>query len=293
MTSKKASLCLALTAALSGGPGRLLGDVVNPVAVSSTASAEYTEQKFIPGAPKPESYLFFQGKFYGGTTRDPDLEHAQFNSIVQILGENMVRQNYFPSKDPKDANLLVVVHWGTTTVYENPNRQDDQERLNELQAKYNAAISAGKHPDPGPLNQALAMAETEQVEVQHHIGINAELLGFRQELARDQQKVSASSSGVSSEVGDLLTALAEERYFVILMAYDFHSMKKGSTPKLLWSTRFSIRAAGITFTSALPAMSKVAANYFGHALDGLKLENPGAREGKVDIGVPTVVGNGK
>jgi hypothetical protein len=31
----------------------------------------------------------------------------------------------------------------------------------------------------------------------------------------------------------MLLALQEPRYFVILMAYDYHSMKKGTPPKLL------------------------------------------------------------
>jgi hypothetical protein len=78
------------------------------------------------------------------------------------------------------------------------------------------------------------------------------------------------------------------------MAYDYHTMKKGSTPKLLWSTRFSIRAPGNTFTASLPVMSKAAADYFGRAVDGLKMQKPGAPpEGKVDVGAPRVVPDAK
>jgi hypothetical protein len=40
-------------------------------------------------------------------------------------------------------------------------------------------------------------------------------------------------------------------------------------------------------------MSKVAADYFGHAVDGLKVEQAGEPEGKVEIGTPKVVGAGK
>ena len=293
MNHRPVTACFALLGAFASLSGSLRADFTNPVAVASTAAPDYSEQKFAPGAQKPETYLFYQGQFHGGTTRDPNLENAQFNQIVKTIGENMVHQNYFPSKDPKEADLLIVVHWGTTTIYENPNRQDDLDRLNTLLAKYNAAIAAGKHPDPGPLNQAQMIEESEQAEIRKAIGINAELLGFRQQINKDMAKGSASSTGASTEGADLINALSEERYFVILMAYDFHTMKKGSTPKLLWSTRFSIRAAGISFTNALPVMSKVAANYFGRDLDGLKVENPTAAEGKVDVGTPTVVGNGK
>jgi hypothetical protein len=291
MTIKIPAACLVLVTALAGITRPL--PAVEPVAVSTTASVDYVQQKFAPDATKRETYLFFQGKFYGGTTKDSDLEQAQFDGIAKILAENMVHQNYFPSKDPKDADLLIVVHWGVTTVYDNPNQQEDLTRLNSALAKFNAAVSAGKKPDPGPVNQAQAIVDAEQVEVRKHISENSVLLGFSQQFAKDQSKMSDASSATGTDRGSLLLALSEERYFVILMAYDYHTMKKGSTPKLLWSTRFSISANGNSFTRSLPIMSRVAADYFGHAVDGLKIEKPNVPEGKVEVGEPTVVGDGK
>lgn len=38
-----------------------------PVIVSATAADDYTQKKFGPVAPKPETYLFFQGKVEVGT----------------------------------------------------------------------------------------------------------------------------------------------------------------------------------------------------------------------------------
>jgi hypothetical protein len=272
------------------------------VAVSSTASEDYVRQKFGPGAPKRENYLFFQGKFFGGTTRDPNLEHAQFIDIVKILAENMVRQNYFPTKDPKAADLLIVVHWGTTTVYEDPNRQFNLENKNAELSKYNDAVAAAGSsdnflanlpPDQSGVNMQLAISDLESGTQQAAAATNAQLLGFRQQLAKDQNQLTSSSSGLSDDEMALQLLLSEERYFVILMAYDYHTMKKGSRPQLLWSTRFSIRAPGNSFTGTLPVMGKVAADFFGHPIDGLKLEKPNAPRGKVEVGVPTVVGDGK
>lgn len=87
--------------------------------------------------------------------------------------------------------------------------------------------------------------------------------------------------------------LNEERSFVILMAYDYRTMKKGTMPMLLWSIRFSVRAPGNFFTTVLPAMSRTSENYFGRNLDGLKFEIPEIHEGKVEVGQPTVVGHVK
>jgi hypothetical protein len=301
MTNQTISAGLALLAVLAGMPRPLRA--VDPVAVSSTSSAEYAREKFGPGAPKRETYLFYQGKFFGGTTRDPNLEHAQFADIVKILAANLVRQNYIPTNDQKNADLLIVVHWGTTTVYEDPNRQLNLENKNNEISKYNTAVAAAAmpsddflshlQPDQGPLNSELAIADLEAGAQQNSAATNAQLLGFRRELAKEQNKVTASSSGMSADEVSLQLLLREERYFVILMAYDYHTMKKGTRPQLLWSTRFSIRSPGNSFTGALPVMSKVAADYFGHALDGLKIEKPNTPEGKVKVGVPEVVGDGR
>ena len=292
-TSALAIARLGLLVGLSVDPCSLRAQgkpPTDPVAVSSTSTAEYEQQKFGPGAPKPESYLFFQGTFYGGATRDKNLETGQFDQIVRILAENMVRQNYFPSKDPKNADLLVVVHWGVTTTAEatEPNLEDDRVKLLELSAQYNQelrAYRAGQRrdpPDQGPVNMQQSIVESEDAEVMRHIAINAKLLGYSDQIHKDE---AAAIDG-----SNLYQNLNEERYFIILMAYDYHTMKKGSNPKLLWSTRFSMRAPGNFFTAAVPAMSKVASDYFGHALDGLKVEKPDlVRKGNVEVGTPTVV----
>ncbi|HWA10017.1 MAG TPA: hypothetical protein VG838_11250 [Opitutaceae bacterium] len=296
MTRTAPALAFALAALLSPA---LRAGFTNEVAVSSTSTAEYARQKFGPGAPKPESYLFFQGKFFGGATKDSNLEHAQFGAIAKTLAENLVRQNYFPTRDQKNADLLIVVHWGVTTVYEDPNRELNVERKSQELTKYNDAVAAAAAPsddflahlapDQGPLNNELALADLEQMVTENSIAGNAQLLGFRQELRRAQNQGSAASNGASDDEMKLQLLLAEERYFVILMAYDYHTMKKGTKPKLLWSTRFSITSRGDSFTKALPAMSRAAGDYFGRALDGLKFEAPDVPKGKVDVGTPKVL----
>jgi hypothetical protein len=285
MTKKPPTICLMLLAGLLGMPGSMKAEPgwslfrlpPDPVIVSSTAADDYSQRKFGSGAPKPETYLFFQGKFYGGVIRDHDLEHAQFGQIVQVLGRDLVQQNYFPTKDPKDADLLIVVHWGTTEVY-----QDD---LATSMALPNNGGTTAPTRSMGMLQQF--SNEDRQINME----MNAHLLGYGQQLSQRQAK--ASTNTVTNDEYQLLMNLGDERYFVILMAYDFRTMKKGVRPKLLWSTRFSMQGPGNRFTSALPVMSHVAASYFGHA-DGVKNVNvPRVPDGKVEVGKPTVVGDGK
>jgi hypothetical protein len=139
--------------------------------------------------------------------------------------------------------------------------------------------------DGGSVNAALMVLESDQEEMLKIINANSKLLGYDVQLAKTQAEKGVGSSDESA----LAQELAEERFFVVLMAYDYRTMKKDSTPKLLWTTRFSIRATGNLFSTAVPVISKAASPYFGRNLDVLKREDY-VPEGKVDLGLPKVIG---
>jgi hypothetical protein len=270
---------LALAGAGVARAGWLWGDRHDTVAVSSTAVDAYTRQKFGASATKPESYLFFQGKFYAGTIRDPDLEHAQFNSIVQVLGQDLAKQNYFPSTNLKDADLLIVVHWGTTEVYQ----ADFADSFVLPKAPYLPGID----PRPNPHDSNIQMVSVDLYDQLKNYYRNLHLLGYGQQLSEEQAKKHAEPN---PDERTLFQSMNRERYFVILMAYDYRTMKKGVRPRLLWSTRFSIASAGNSFTAALPLMSRAAADYFGHS-EGIKSVNPHKPPtGTVTLGPLDVIG---
>jgi hypothetical protein len=81
---------------------------------------------------------------------------------------------------------------------------------------------------------------------------------------------------------DEVAEIEENRYFVVLMAYDFQLMWKQRKHKLLWETRFSIREKDHQFDRDLPAMARYASKYFGQDSHGLvRKEVP---LGRVEIG---------
>jgi len=59
---------------------------------------------------------------------------------------------------------------------------------------------------------------------------------------------------------DLVDDIEHNRYFVVLMAYDFQVLWKQRKHKLLWETRFSIREQGNDFEKVLPAISRYASS---------------------------------
>lgn len=84
--------------------------------------------------------------------------------------------------------------------------------------------------------------------------------------------------------------LEDERYFIVLMAYDWPKLRQEKEYELIWSTRFSLDAIGTNFRDAHLALSRGAANYFGTNLDGeLGKTKTHLGEGKVELGDVQVV----
>lgn len=92
---------------------------------------------------------------------------------------------------------------------------------------------------------------------------NARLLGYVDEI--NYRDTPARFGGAGDAYLDLWDDIESERYYVIIAAYDFREMakSKGEKPKMLWSTRVSVRAQGNRFNETLAAMLKRAAPYFG------------------------------
>jgi hypothetical protein len=86
---------------------------------------------------------------------------------------------------------------------------------------------------------------------------------------------------------DLYEDIEGNRYFVVLMAYDFRLLWKEKKHKLLWETRFSIRERSNQFDKALPAMAQYASKYFGVSSDGLVRER--LPTGDVKVGAPSMI----
>jgi hypothetical protein len=179
-----------------------------------------------------------------------------------------------------------MVHWGTTTVYEDPNEIETAANLHSAAAAYQEAYAAsGGIADASALNAALMNAE---MDAQLHASSearNASLLGYRSSLEREERNLMMSSDEMSMRFD-----LAQERYFVILMAYDNQLRMREKQSKVLWITRLSIRSVGNSFTEALANLSSVGSDVFGKQVDTLLKVDPAAPRGTVTLGELKVIG---
>jgi hypothetical protein len=294
-------LGLIIIAAAAVAPA-LRAEHADPVAVLASADPAYVRSKF-PGTgakPRAESYLFAQGRFFGGGIRDGSLEHMQFLDIARILEPALAKHDYFPTGDRKAADLLLVVHWGSTDVGEQDQWLAQRAAGDVFGAK--APSEARNAPGHGAIgaadsNEGISLSldemQSEQNLTARSAVSNQQLLGFSGAIAKEESRSAAIASGFSQEDHDLRDDLLEERYFVILMAFDYHAIVKGAKPKLLWSIHFNVRSPGHNFATALPMMSNVAADYFGRNMDGLVIDAGKVPVGRVDIGEAKTIDDAK
>jgi hypothetical protein len=239
-------------------------------AVFSGTSDDYIRTKLPDGSFQGEPYGFGRGGYYGSPTRDDTIESESFMDIARVVARPLAEKNFVPTRDPKKAKLLIMVYWGVTSGTLDPTSENFQfERVDRPKSQNRSFDLLGPISFQGGL-----------VDLQ-----NAMILGYAGEIGQTHTRL-----GIINNVkrDDLIDDIEHNRYFVVLMAYDFQMLWKDKKRKLLWETRFSIREQGNDFRKMLPSMALYASQYFGQDSHGLVRR--ALPEGNVQIGVPTTIG---
>lgn len=255
------------------------------IAVSASALPEYVRGTDAAGKPRPESYVFSPGRFFGGTIRDGSLEKMEFLTVAHSLAPQLARQGYFPIKDPAGADLVIIVHWGVTAIHDDPLRTFNVADLSSALSTYNANIASAGITDPGAVNAQLDLLGAAQDTTQGVINFNAVLLGYTRNLRRERAHAQPTTAEMT-----LSMELNEERYFVVLMAYDNQLLLKQHQAKLLWVTRLSVRSPGNNFTESLPALAQAGGAIYGRELDGMVHVDATWKSGQVALGEMKILG---
>jgi hypothetical protein len=239
-------------------------------AVFSGISEDYGRNRLPDGSFQAETYGFGKGGFFGSSSRDPSLDNESFMDIARVIARPLALKNFIPTRDPNKVKLLIMVYWGATSGTMDPASENFRyERESRPKTSNHSFELLGPVSFQGGL-----------VDLQ-----NAMILGYAGEIAASHPNL-----GLIHNVkrDDLIDDIEHNRYFVVLMAYDFQLMWKEKKHKLLWETRFSIREQGNDFMKLLPSMATYASQYFGQDSHGLIRQ--AIPEGNVEIGIPKTVG---
>jgi len=295
-------LGLFLTVTVLGAGSLLSAEERNTgvVAVYASVSPDYTRTPLAGGSFKPETYAFGEGGDWGGPSKDDSIDNLKFIDIAKMLVPSLTKRNYLPcdTKDPSKTDLLIMVYWGTTSGAADAASMEYQNAQATVagsaaytapMAKYTGASlsGSGEQQQAGVLKmindsnaqQAWTMINIANAKRDKQNLDNAAVLGYLPEVkSMPNYKLTAMRDFHQDIVDDV----EENRYFVVLLAYDFQLLMKHKQRKMLWQTRFNIRQRGNDFSKELGTMALFASKYFGQDSDGLIRKS--FRDAKVTLG---------
>ncbi|HLP26580.1 MAG TPA: hypothetical protein VK477_12945, partial [Acidobacteriota bacterium] len=108
--------------------------------VSSTVHNGYEREKLPDGSFKPVRYSFGEGTRDAGAVADASLDRLNFRQLVRVLSGPLAKQGFHPSRNPKEVDQLIVVHWGRTAGWDRSGYGDPYGRLNQFFAAASAAF---------------------------------------------------------------------------------------------------------------------------------------------------------
>jgi hypothetical protein len=286
----------------------------NVTVISARVTPSYVRTRLPDGTYAPESYAFGDGGHWTGTVVDGSIDKVKFMDVARAIVLPLSKQNFVPTDNPKTTKQLIMVYWGRTATperFQSTSSSDLLQRASASLAAHKAAnaqfatyagetvvppsgvaMVCGKYDPSTTVDQIAGQIDADNsmtsamslVAAENHSrdledSKNASLLGYD-----GLWNSTANYKGTPLEYRrqDMLNELEHDRYFVILMAYDFQAVWKQKKHHLLWETRFSVRQRGAEFDKELPLMVKNASKYFGQDSHGLLHEE--LPEGRVEVG---------
>jgi hypothetical protein len=282
---------------MAPGAATHASDVIDGItAVASKVSADYIRTKSADGSFESETYAFGEGGHFGGPMHDNSIDNLKFIDVARALSTSLAEQHYVPNGDPRKTKLLIMVYWGLTNAELNTGSSIGYQSLQIANAAYreaapNGSWGEGKDPPAGvteQLNEALEIVALVNRQKEETDRRNAQMLGY--EFGEpDGPQFQPGLNGIAQRLlkEDLVLEVEENRYFVVLMAYDFELLWKQKKHKELWETRFSIRQRRNDFEKDLPVMARYASQYFGRDSKGLVRTR--VPEGNVEVHEPSLI----
>ena len=242
------------------------------ILIKAEATHEYTKSVANRKPDDPLTYHFVKGYFYGGDIKDESLVEVSFTEIAQNLAVHLTKQNYYPSKNTESNDTMIFVHWGVTAVEEDPLEMWAINSMDEYETLY----GLGDSTDESVQRQLELYGPTTIPKFgEADRNRNSGILGFAETLN--------STTALPQDQYDLESALGRERYFLVVMAYDYQKYLREKEMDLLWITRFSMRSSGSNFHDAYKELTFAASDYFGKNMKGLQKKRT-EDTSKVEVG---------
>lgn len=244
------------------GLGQLASFGANQVVINAKAHEDFSIARENDASNTPMTYTFMKGRFHGGNRADPAMDAFPFDEVILDIATHLQKQNFQPVPDANNADLVIVVHYGVTSVQESNEELLGYTSLEDFEFVEGTSTGAATGAELEAIqnyqfnvNSSRAIAEGNESGTFY----TSKLIGM--------EKAFVGNASPREEF-ELKNLLNERRYFIVLMAYDLPLMQEGQV-HLHWTTRYSVRAVGQSFDQAIKDMNLVAGNYFGKNMGDL------------------------
>ena len=257
-----------------------------------TVITEMTDagKKLPPVSPQAPAYFetFSPGPRHLGHSQgnESTLKPAE---IERLLRRALAANGYLPASQPgQPPSLLIIYTWGSHYLLtegdeENPTLSGDQVARNLL----DRAALVGGEKFAKRLLDLFQQADAMNIAASARPPPGGEQV-FTPAMVEFANPVSMfKRSDPANEF--LVDQTASDVYYVVASAYDRKSVTENRRV-LLWRTRMTVAAQGVSQEQSLPTLVLSAAPFFGKEMVGPEILSKRAiREGSVEVGTPTVV----
>lgn len=261
--------------------------------VDLTVITEMTElgKKLPPVSPAAPAYFVAHSSGYRQMGEVIAGEHTlKPDEVERILTRSLATNGYLPATKEHPPTLVIFYTWGSHNLLaegdpDNPVLSANQVARNLLDR---AALVGGVKFSERMLKlfeeadaQAFA-ANASQPPGSMGPVITPEMQAFMDPIERFKRADPKNDFLVEQFTNDV--------YYVVASAYDYAALAKKQR-QLLWRTRMTVAAQGVSQEQTLPTLIATAAPYFGKDMAEAEIVTKRTvPEGKVEIGTPTVVG---
>ncbi len=226
----------------------------NLVIVKSKATTSYLISRAFSKGGVDQSYHMMKGRFYPGNIKENWEQSMPIDDIIKDVSVYLERNDYHLANESEESDLVIVLHYGIS-----PGNRSNSELSGLTQNDQDDTIFRMSHRSRREISSMRSIEFQEDIRRKFLKIDNNEDFSLVELLGMDEAYRIRSSFGSERQILD--TLMRDERYFVILMAYDSNNF--GNNKKPLWSTHYNIRAKGQTFEQAIKDMNLVAGGYFG------------------------------
>lgn len=224
-----------------------------------------------PTAERPAFYVLHAAGYretgHGVALRQPSADALQHATVRALAGSN-----YRPATAAHAPDVVLISHWGS---YNRLDREFPDRGAREFMTRV-SLIGGKKLADEVfravQQEEALAGPETGAP-----LGTNSLLSPYYQLQERD---------AVTRQV---LDQAKDDSYGLIVSAYDYPALARGER-RLLWRTKISTDASGLSFAQTVPALAAAGREYFGRPMDlPATVTRTLLGRDRVEVGEPTVI----